>query len=211
MPRATATNRAPSQTTLTGAAPSVDTPVDTRNRILRAALRLFRQHGYHGVGINDILAQAQAPKGSMYHHFPDGKEEIGAAVVGLITQSMLDLINAQPAALAPHQAVSRVGAILVDTAVRTRHEVCVLFSAFIAERASAPRLAQAVNQAYADIAAPLEKRLRAAGFGGAQARDRALLVVMLLEGGSLVAAARADVAPLKLAVAQAVQLCRLES
>jgi TetR/AcrR family transcriptional regulator, lmrAB and yxaGH operons repressor len=190
---------------------AVDTPLDTRNRILRAALRLFRQHGYHGVGINDILAQAQAPKGSMYHHFPDGKEEIGAAVVGLIAQSMLDLINAQPQTLPPHQAVSRVGATLVDTAVRTRHEVCVLFSAFIAERASAPRLAQAVNQAYADIAAPLEKRLRGAGFSAAQSRDRALLAVMLLEGGSLVAAARADVAPLKLAVAQAVQLCRLES
>jgi TetR/AcrR family transcriptional regulator, lmrAB and yxaGH operons repressor len=191
-------------------APAADLPpvADTRSRILRAALRLFRQHGYHGVGINDILAQAQAPKGSMYHHFPDGKEEIGAAVVGLISQSMLHLIQTQPPALPPHQAVSRVGATLVATAVRTRHEVCVLFSAFIAERASAPRLAQAVNQAYADIAAPLEKRLRMAGFSAAQSRDRALLVVMLLEGGSLVAAARADVAPLKLAVAQAVQLCR---
>jgi hypothetical protein len=49
-----------------------------------------------------------------------------------------------------------------------------------------------------------------AGFTPAQARDRALLVVMLLEGGSLIAAARDDIAPFKLAVKQAVALCRRE-
>jgi TetR/AcrR family transcriptional regulator, lmrAB and yxaGH operons repressor len=184
--------------------------IDTRSRILRAALRLFRRHGYHGVGINDILAEAQAPKGSMYHHFPAGKEEIAAAVVALITDGLLLMIDAQDTAQPPEQAVAAVGAALLETVARTRHELCALFAAFVAEKASAPRLAQAVNDAYAGIAARLEQRLLKAGFTPAQARDRALLVVMLLEGGSLIAAARDDIAPFKLAVKQAVALCRRE-
>jgi TetR/AcrR family transcriptional regulator, lmrAB and yxaGH operons repressor len=188
--------------------PDADPDTDTRSRILRAALLLFRRHGYHGVGINQILAEAAAPKGSMYHHFPGGKQEIGAAVVVLMTDSILALIDAQPATLNPDEAVSRVGAAMLDTVQRTRHELCALFASFVAEKASAPQLAQAVDKAYTHIAERLAARLRAAGFTPARARDRALLVVMLLEGGSLIAAARDDTAPFKLAVRQAVVLCR---
>jgi TetR/AcrR family transcriptional regulator, lmrAB and yxaGH operons repressor len=181
---------------------------DTRSRILRAALRLFRKHGYHGVGITDILLQAQSPKGSMYHHFPDGKEEIGAAVVAMIADGVWQLIEAADPLLSPSAVVAEVGAVFSDGMVRTRHELCALFAAFVAEKASAPRLAKAVDEAYSRIAAALEKRLRHGGFTPAQARDRAMLVVMLLEGGSLIAAARDDIAPFKLAMKQAVALCQ---
>jgi TetR/AcrR family transcriptional regulator, lmrAB and yxaGH operons repressor len=195
---------------------------DTRSRILRAALRLFRRHGYHGVGISQILVEAAAPKGSMYHHFPGGKEEIGAAVVGLITHNILALIDAQPAHLQPATVLARVGAAMAGEVQRTRHELCALFAAFVAERASAPLLAQAVGQAYADIAAGLAARLRGAApaagakhtagaakrLTAAQARSRAQLVVMLLEGGSLMAAAQGSIAPFKLAVEQAVVVCK---
>ncbi len=195
-------------------APTVATPApreaDTRTRILRAALRLFRRQGYHGVGINDILAEAQAPKGSMYHHFPGGKEEVAAAVVGLITSSLLALIDTQDAALPPQQLVARVGTLLGENVVRTRHELCALFAAFVAEKSSSPRLGLAVAEAYAGIAKSLERRLISAGFTPAQARDRALLVVMLLEGGSLLAASRDDMAPFTLAVKQAAALCSRE-
>jgi TetR/AcrR family transcriptional regulator, lmrAB and yxaGH operons repressor len=181
---------------------------DTRSRILRAALRLFRRHGYHGVGINDILAEAKAPKGSMYHHFPQGKQEIAAAVVDLMAAGLVSHIEAQDPALPPHEAVARVGALLADTVLRTRHELCALFAAFVAEKTSAPRLGQAVAAAYAAIAAPLQARLQAAGHSPSDAQDRALLVVMLLEGGSLIAASQDNMAPFQLAVAQAVDLCR---
>ncbi len=180
---------------------------NTRSRILKAALRLFRRHGYHGVGISQILVDADAPKGSMYHHFPGGKEEIGAAVVGLIARNILALIDAQPQHLLPQTVLARVGAAMAGEVQRTRHELCALFAAFVAERASAPQLAQAVGQAYSDIASCLALRLRAAGATPAQALDRAQLVVMLLEGGSLIAAAQGNVAPFKLAVQQAVRVC----
>lgn len=56
----------------------------TRERILGAAIRLFQQFGYHGVGLSEILAEARAPKGSLYHHFPDGKAQLAVAAVDSI-------------------------------------------------------------------------------------------------------------------------------
>ncbi|WP_375567437.1 TetR/AcrR family transcriptional regulator [Oceaniradius stylonematis] len=49
---------------------------DAKERFIRTAASLFRQGGYHGVGLNEIIAEANAPKGSFYHHFPGGKDEL---------------------------------------------------------------------------------------------------------------------------------------
>jgi TetR/AcrR family transcriptional repressor of lmrAB and yxaGH operons len=180
---------------------------DTRQRILRAALRLFRKHGYHGVGINDILAEAEAPKGSMYHHFPGGKEAIGVEVVALLARSIVGMIEAQPSQRAPAQVVLKVGAQLAETLARTRHELCALFAAFVAERDASPLLAQAVAEGYGVIIQAIAQRLQAAGTSRAAAQHQAQLVVMLLEGGSLLAAAQGDIAPFKLAVKHAAAIC----
>lgn len=50
----------------------------TRERILDASEELFRRQGFTGTGIKQILGQAQAPFGSLYHHFPGGKDELAA-------------------------------------------------------------------------------------------------------------------------------------
>jgi TetR/AcrR family transcriptional repressor of lmrAB and yxaGH operons len=56
---------------------------DSKRRTLAAAARLFCQRGYHGTALNDILTAAGSPRGSLYFHFPNGKEEIGAAAIAL--------------------------------------------------------------------------------------------------------------------------------
>ena len=42
---------------------------------------LFRRQGYAATGVNQILETADVKAGSLYHHFPDGKQELAAAVV----------------------------------------------------------------------------------------------------------------------------------
>lgn len=54
---------------------------DTKNRILDSSGELFRRQGYMGTGIKEILAEAGAPFGSLYHFFPGGKEELGAETI----------------------------------------------------------------------------------------------------------------------------------
>src|SRR5271168_144397 len=61
---------------------------DSRAKTLAAAARLFSQRGYHGTGLQDILAAGGAPRGSLYFHFPNGKEEIGEAAVALATEGV---------------------------------------------------------------------------------------------------------------------------
>lgn len=52
----------------------------TRKRIVEAARRLFKSHGYNGVGIDRIMAEAGLTRGGFYAHFK-GKEELFAEVV----------------------------------------------------------------------------------------------------------------------------------
>ena len=49
-----------------------------KQQILEAAARLFEKQGYHATGLNEIVRESGAPKGSLYHYFPGGKEQIGA-------------------------------------------------------------------------------------------------------------------------------------
>ena len=52
-----------------------------RKPIVDAAVTLFRRQGYAGTGLNDIVDTSGAPKGSLYHYFPDGKASIAVAAV----------------------------------------------------------------------------------------------------------------------------------
>lgn len=60
--------------------------VSTRDRIVKAATLLFQLKGYHATGLNEILRESNAPKGSLYYYFPDGKEQLALEAVNLTKQ-----------------------------------------------------------------------------------------------------------------------------
>jgi TetR/AcrR family transcriptional repressor of lmrAB and yxaGH operons len=65
---------------------------DTKGKTLAAAAKLFRQQGYHGTALHDILAAGGSPRGSLYFHFPKGKEEIGEAALTLAGEAVRQAI-----------------------------------------------------------------------------------------------------------------------
>ncbi|GKV69724.1 putative HTH-type transcriptional regulator YxaF [Sporosarcina sp. NCCP-2716] len=60
--------------------------VQSREKMLEAATRLFHLKGYHATGVNQILQESGAPKGSLYYHFPGGKEQLAAEAIQLSGQ-----------------------------------------------------------------------------------------------------------------------------
>jgi AcrR family transcriptional regulator len=77
---------------------------DTRTRILDTGAELFRRQGYAATGIKQIVTAAQAPFGSIYHHFPGGKEQLGAEAIR-VSGSMYELLV--PAVFGPAPDVLR--------------------------------------------------------------------------------------------------------
>ena len=70
------------------------TPLPTKDRLIRTAAHMFRRYGYNGVGLSDLLVAAKAPKGSLYHHFPDGKSDLALSASTWAADGMLRLIAA---------------------------------------------------------------------------------------------------------------------
>lgn len=54
---------------------------EVRDTILKTAARLFQRQGYHATGLNQIVQESGAPKGSLYYYFPGGKEELAVAAI----------------------------------------------------------------------------------------------------------------------------------
>lgn len=54
---------------------------NTREQILQTTCDLLEKQGYYGTGLNEIVKESGAPKGSLYYYFPDGKEQITAEAV----------------------------------------------------------------------------------------------------------------------------------
>jgi TetR/AcrR family transcriptional repressor of lmrAB and yxaGH operons len=54
---------------------------ETKDRLLRAGEKLFRAQGYSGTGLKQLAKEARAPWSSMYHFFPNGKQQLAEEVV----------------------------------------------------------------------------------------------------------------------------------
>jgi TetR/AcrR family transcriptional repressor of lmrAB and yxaGH operons len=65
---------------------------DAKELMARAAAELFQRQGYHGTGLAEIIAHSGAPKGSIYHHFPGGKEDLAKHALSLAGEDISALV-----------------------------------------------------------------------------------------------------------------------
>jgi TetR/AcrR family fatty acid metabolism transcriptional regulator len=71
-------------------------PIDTRTKILEAAVQVFAQKGYHETRVDDIVAQSKTSKGSIYFYFPS-KQDIFLGLIdtfsGLLENRLSEAIQ----------------------------------------------------------------------------------------------------------------------
>src|SRR3954451_24860060 len=61
-----------------------------RDRIVRSAAALVRERGVHGVGLRQIVAHADGPRGSLQRYFPRGKTQLITEALSLAGADVLD-------------------------------------------------------------------------------------------------------------------------
>lgn len=65
----------------------------SRDRMLEAAISLMRGSGLTGAGINEIVRVSGAPKGSVYHFFPQGKAQIASEALTVYSKRVMAFID----------------------------------------------------------------------------------------------------------------------
>ncbi|WP_150237069.1 TetR/AcrR family transcriptional regulator [Nocardiopsis quinghaiensis] len=170
----------------------------TRSRLVAGARELIETHGYSGTGLNQVLAVSGAPRGSLYFHFPGGKDELVASAI--------------------EESGSEVGALIEEIADRApdaRGTVLGLLDAFAARLEESdftrgcPLAATALDASEADDTVrescrrvytswqrALARRLAAEGRGAADADADAWSVLSLVEGALLLSRSTRSLAPL---------------
>jgi TetR/AcrR family transcriptional repressor of lmrAB and yxaGH operons len=174
-------------------------PATARDRFVVMTAKLMSRRGYAGVGLNEIVEKSGAPKGSLYHYFPNGKEQLAAAAVTWAADSFLatlteELVAAGSAAAAIQTLAERIAGWMEGSAFKDGSPltiVAVETGAFV----ESLRLAcQTGYQAWADL---LADQLRRDGKPAKDASDLALWAVASLEGAIILARTQHSAEPLR--------------
>jgi len=67
---------------------------DSRASMVRSAASLIRSRGVSATSFSDVLADSGAPRGSIYHHFPDGKRQLAEDAIQSTSERLLAHLRA---------------------------------------------------------------------------------------------------------------------
>jgi TetR/AcrR family transcriptional repressor of lmrAB and yxaGH operons len=172
---------------------------DSRRRMLDAAAELFRAQGYHATGLNQLVAKGGAPKGSMYFHFPGGKEQLAAEAMREAAGRVLEQLRAAAqgapdAATAIALVIDALAEELVATGFRCG---CPLASVALDASARSEPIAAACGEGYRSWRDAIAALLCRHGVGEERAAAVATVTLAAIEGGLLLARTDCDVRPLR--------------
>jgi TetR/AcrR family transcriptional repressor of lmrAB and yxaGH operons len=156
-----------------------------REQIVAATCDLLEAQGYHATGLNQIVAESGAPKGSLYHYFPDGKEELAAAAIECTGRGLAGRVEA---ALALDDdaaaAVAFLAAAIADAVEQSGFRSGGSLTTVAMETAtSSERINLACRAAYDRLQAAFAAKLAADGYDAPRAAELATFITAAIEGG----------------------------
>lgn len=180
-------------------------PASTKDRIMETTAELFRRYGYTGTGLKQILAEANAPFGSLYHFFPDGKAQLGEEVVrrsGRMYQELVEAVfDAAPDVVTGTRDCFAGAA---ETLRQTDYaDACPIETVALEVASTNETLRVATADVFQGWIDSGTRRYEAAGIPRAQARRLAIALVCALEGAFVLCRAMRTTEPLDIAGEQA--------
>jgi TetR/AcrR family transcriptional repressor of lmrAB and yxaGH operons len=169
-----------------------------KEKLVRTAMRLFRRQGYASTGLQQIVAESGAPKGSLYYYFPGGKEALGESALtlagGLVREMLADLAarHAEPRAFL--RAYCRVMAgWMQESGFRSG---CPIATTLLETAPQSPRITAAGQRAVDGWIEVIGGVLSRGGMELREARSRAQLVVAAMEGALILSRVRRSTRPI---------------
>lgn len=173
-------------------------PASTKARLLESATDLFSRQGFGATGIKAVLAVAEAPYGSLYHFFPGGKQELGAAALtygGERYRATLASVYPENSDVVQNTADSFARA--AQTLEETDFGYACPIATIALETADNDEvMREAAAAAFESWLELLQERFVGAGMTDGRARDVAIEVFCLIEGAVLLARTTRSVAPM---------------
>ncbi len=174
-------------------------PPTTRERFVAMTAKLMSRRGYAATGLNEIIEKSGAPKGSLYHFFPKGKEQLAEAAVDWSADLFLQTM-AEAMARAG-SAAEAVGTLAAQVAVWMEQSGCKDGSPMtivaVETGAFSEPLRLACQRGYQAWADALADQLRRDGKSAQEASDLALWAIASLEGAVVLARTQHSAEPLR--------------
>jgi AcrR family transcriptional regulator len=176
---------------------------DTRERMVRSAASLLREHGVRGTSFPQVLRAADAPRGSLGHHFPGGRTEMLVDAIRWAGRGPTAAIRAAAeAGAAPEETVAGIVDFYRDALEASDYRAGCPIGAAAHDGFDEPELRAATAEVLDDWRAALSASLRGAGAGDEDARALSDLAVSALEGAILIARVDRSGRPLEHVAAQ---------
>ena len=174
---------------------------NTRQRIVDASAELLRRQGFAATGVKQIVAEAQAPFGSIYHFFQGGKEQLGAEAIRR-SGALYELLI--PAVFDPApDLVTAVRAFFAGAAEHLREtdyaDACQIATVTLEVSSTSEPMREAcadVFESWIDAGVP---RFESSGLSREVARELVIGMIVALEGAFVLARATKSTESLSIA------------
>jgi AcrR family transcriptional regulator len=158
---------------------------DTRTKMLLSAAEVMRERGAAGVTIDEVLTRSGAPRGSVYYHFPEGRNQILAEALRYAGEAItadIDAAAARGAKVLLRQFVEFWERVLTDSDFNAG---CPVVAAAVGSGDDEVRLAAECGRIFAHWRAALTRAFVADGFLESDADSLAVMSIAGLEGAVL--------------------------
>lgn len=172
---------------------NADALPDTKTRLVNAMQQALRTTGFRGTGISEILEAAGAPKGVLYHHFPQGKASLAAAAITQTVERMNNELVLIFASKAPLLGLEKLLQHSIQSVVDSDFKGgCPMASATLDATGAEPELQLAVKQGFERWQVTIADGLVAMGLPDSRASLFASLLLATYEGAMLIARAHRE-------------------
>jgi TetR/AcrR family transcriptional repressor of lmrAB and yxaGH operons len=169
---------------------------DSRERMVRSAASLIRSRGLNATSFSEVLADSGAPRGSIYHHFPEGKGQLAEDAIKWTSERVLAHLRAGTAVTAP-DVLKRFIAMWRQVVVSSGGAAgCVVAGVAIDTDASEAGQIDVVRLTFRSWVKLLAEQLEAVGVPSARATPIAVATVAGMEGALILSRAEGNAKPL---------------